>query len=525
MENGDLHLEDTLRKFNLSFTDKRAQNITIKQLLAHTSGFGHYWENKDYLAKRSWLDEISEYMEFIKDIPLDFDPGTKYQYSNIGYIILGKVIESVTGNNYYNHIQETIFEPLGMQSSNFKYKSELSSNYAKKYTRTKSGDLEEVQTELSPRGASDGGGYSTIGDLIKLSEAIFYNGFLSNKSISLMVSNYESRELTRDEWVFDLVGGAPGVSTVLGFHGPSEYSLVVLSNFDSPASENVALGVLQIISEEMSEQTIGSDPNLELYRIKGKVIDRSTKKPVPYTNIGIKNKGVGTASGEEGYFELAVPNTHKEEEITFSALGYSEERYPTMELFGQKNLEIELNEKTEQLKEVIVTGNKPKLVKAGNTTLGLFTSGAYIGGGDPGASLITRIEIPSTSCKLQKVHVHIRDNALKKEFKLRVRVLEHGLNNQPGNDILDKSIIVSSQIQKGWLVFDLSNSNLVLNNDIYLGIEWVEGLNERLSVKEAYPRISYSVSKKVESYARTTSLNNWKPIAISPNIYGEFIIK
>jgi hypothetical protein len=121
--------------------------------------------------------------------------------------------------------------------------------------------------------------------------------------------------------------------------------------------------------------------------------------------------------------------------------------------------------------------------------------------------------------------VHIRDNALKKEFKLRVRVLEHGLNNQPGNDILDKSIIVSSQIQKGWLVFDLSNSNLVLNNDIYLGIEWVEGLNERLSVKEAYPRISYSVSKKVESYARTTSLNNWKPIAISPNIYGEFIIK
>lgn len=525
VENGDLDLEDPLSKFNICFKDKRAQNITIKQLLAHTSGFGHYWENKEYLDNKPRLVQISEYMEFIKNISLDFDPGTKYQYSNTGYIILGKVIESVTGSNYYDHIQETIFKPLGMHRSNFKYKYELTSNYAKKYTRTKSGDPEEVQTDLSPRGASDGGGYSSIGDMAKLSDGIFYNGFLSNELISLMVSNYESDELTRKDWKFDLVGGAPGVSTVLGFHGPSEYSLVVLSNFDSPASESVALGVLQIISEEISEQTIGSDANPELYRIRGKVIDRSTKRPIPYTNIGIKNKGIGTASGEDGYFELEVPNTHKQEEITFSALGYSEESCPTIVLFEQKKLEIELNEKTEQLKEVIVTGDKPKLEKAGNSTLGLFTSGAYIGGGDPGASLITLIEMPSKTCKLQKVHVHIRDNDLKKEFKLRVRVLERGLNNYPGNDILDKSIIVSSRIQKGWLVFDLSKSNLIINNDIYLGIEWVEEKNERLSIKEAFPRISYSVSKKVESYARTTSLNNWKPIAISPNIYGEFIIK
>jgi hypothetical protein len=525
IESGRLQLEDSIVKFNLAFKDESASQITIRQLLAHTSGFGHYWENEDYLANKEKLDNLDKYIEFIRNIPLDFEPGTKYQYSNVGYIILGKIIESVTGNDYYHHIEKTILNPLGMNSTNYNFNRDITSNYAKRYTKTESGNLKEVSTNLSLRGASDGGGYSTVGDLSKLSNAIFYDGFLSNKSISLMTSNYESETLERNEWTFDLVGGAPGVSTVMGFHGPSGYSIIVLSNMDSPASENVLIGTLGIITEELSKPVQRIENELDVYQLKGRVVDANTKNPIPYTNIGIKNRGIGTASREDGFFNLSVENLYKSEDVIFSALGYSEERYSVLELFEKSGQIIDLNEKSEQLEEVIVTANKSKIEKVGNSTLGLFSSGAYIGGGSPGATLATIIQVPSDNSKLQKVYVHIRDNDLKKKFKLRLRILETGINNQPEKDILNKSVIVSSCVEKGWLEFDLNDMNLFFENNIYVGIEWIEELNERLSMKDAFPRISYSSSKKVQSYARTTSLNSWNPIAIKPNIYTEFITK
>jgi CubicO group peptidase (beta-lactamase class C family) len=525
IENGELKLEDSLKKFNINFKDKRANNVTIKQLLAHTSGFGHYWENEDYLNSRTNINNISKYIDFIKQIQLDFDPGTKYQYSNVGYILLGKVIEYVSGDDYYGHIQKTIFTPLEMNSTNFNFKRDINSNYAKGYSKTETGKLIEVRSNLSLRGASDGGGYSTVGDLSKLSNAIFYDGFLSNKSISLMTSNYESEALKRNEWTFDLVGGAPGVSTVMGFHGPSGYSIIVLSNMDSPASENVLIGTLGIITEELSkpQKKVNNDHNV--YDIFGKVVNANNNKPIPYTNIGIKNKGVGSASGEDGSFNLTIENKYQNDYVTFSALGYFEENYSVLELSEKSDLIIKLNEKSEQLDEVVITANKPKLKKVGNSSLGLFSSGAYIGGGKPGATLATIMQAPSDNSKLQKVYVHIRDNDLKKKFKLRLRILETGINNQPEKDILNKSIIISSSVEKGWLEFDLNDLNLFFENDFYVGIEWIEELNERLSMKDAFPRISYSSSKKTQSYARTTSLNSWNPIAIKPNIYAEFITK
>ena len=113
-EQGKLSLDDRVAKFIPNLT--RANEVTIRQLLSHTSGYQDYWP-QDYVMPMM-LQPVTA--QKILDIwarkPLDFEPGTKWQYSNTNYVIAGVIIEKVAGMPLLRFLQEKVFTPLGMKS-------------------------------------------------------------------------------------------------------------------------------------------------------------------------------------------------------------------------------------------------------------------------------------------------------------------------------------------------------------------------------------------------------------------------
>ncbi|WP_411031919.1 serine hydrolase [Spongiimicrobium sp. 3-5] len=515
IEEQRLMLDDSLEKFNFNFSDPRAHKITIRQLLAHKSGFGHYWNNPEFLKKRSDLDSISEYLDFISRKKLDFDPGSEYQYSNEGYIVLGAVIEKISGMDFYSFVNQKIFEPLNMKDTGFPYLDVLDSSFAKPYVKNQNHIWVESNQEVSLRGASDGGGYSSIRDLSILLNAVFNHNFITKKSVSLLSSNFENENLKKNGQIFELVGAFPGVSASIGFHGPTGLNIAVLSNYDSPASENVVIGVLNIITKASLKKEHHTSTKISY--LKGTVYDKNGA-PIPYVNIGIENTNVGTASDEKGNFTINIPAARINEMLTVSALGYEKQRIEIKTVQDADAMALRMTRLIEALPEVIVTGKKKKIVKVGNKGLGIVSSGAYIGGKIPGASLITKIKIESPG-KLMKLRVHIRNNRLGKNFKLRARILECIDGKNPGKDILQTNILVASNLKKGWLEFDLENSGIYLTETVFIGVEWVDKHQIKESASTAYPRVSYTPKAKAISFARANGLKDWKPIGIDPNFY------
>lgn len=113
-EEGKLSLDDHVDKYVPGLT--RGNEVTIRELLSHTSGYQDFWP-QDYVPPRM-LQPISaqEILDIWARKPLDFDPGTKWQYSNTNYVIAGLIVEKVSGMPFFDFIRERIFKPLGMHS-------------------------------------------------------------------------------------------------------------------------------------------------------------------------------------------------------------------------------------------------------------------------------------------------------------------------------------------------------------------------------------------------------------------------
>jgi CubicO group peptidase (beta-lactamase class C family) len=113
VEHGKLSLDDTVSKFIPNLT--RASEVTIRQLLSHTSGYQDYWPQDYVMPMMMHPVTAREIMETWAHKPLDFDPGTKWQYSNTNYVIAGAIVEKVSGQPLLQFLQEHVFAPLKMR--------------------------------------------------------------------------------------------------------------------------------------------------------------------------------------------------------------------------------------------------------------------------------------------------------------------------------------------------------------------------------------------------------------------------
>lgn len=244
VEEGRLSMDDKLSGFVKGFSDKRAGDITIFQLLSHRSGWQHYWDHPDYLANRDSFDSIADYMGVIKTLPLSFDPGSQEQYSNIGFIVLGAVIEKVSGKDYYTFMDEYLFTPLGMEDTDYPEFRNLPPNYA----LLGGGDEFPLNTAAA-RGASDGGGYSTVQDIYRIFNALVHDNYLNEQHLTYITTLFRASERS-ENWRVRIAGGFPGVNTTACYQAKDGLLVIVLTNNDPPLAMDMAEKLFEITREQ-----------------------------------------------------------------------------------------------------------------------------------------------------------------------------------------------------------------------------------------------------------------------------------
>jgi len=189
VEQGKVNLDDDLRTYLPEYPDKGAR-ISIEHLLTHTSGIKSYTDDPKWFAM--WRQDMTpaEIIAITQDQPLDFPPGTKFLYNNTGYVILGAVIEKVTGQAYGEFIRNSIFEPLGMTSTRYGTNFDLVLNRA--YGYSKDGDKIVNAPFLSMTQPFAAGSIeSTVDDLATWEAAVSSRKLLTEASWDRIFTSYK----------------------------------------------------------------------------------------------------------------------------------------------------------------------------------------------------------------------------------------------------------------------------------------------------------------------------------------------
>ncbi|HJT65494.1 MAG TPA: serine hydrolase domain-containing protein [Pyrinomonadaceae bacterium] len=181
VEEGKLSLDDRITKFFPDAPDTW-RNITVRHLLTHTSGMGDYPD--DFDLRRDYTED--ELVQRIKTIPLAFQPGEKWSYSNLAYVTLGVLIHKVSGKFYGDFLQERVFKPLGMTTARVISEADIVPNRAAGY-RLVDGELKN-QDWVSPtlNTTADGALYLTVYDMAKWDAALYTEKLLKRSSLDQM---------------------------------------------------------------------------------------------------------------------------------------------------------------------------------------------------------------------------------------------------------------------------------------------------------------------------------------------------
>lgn len=228
--------------------------------------------------------------------------------------------------------------------------------------------------------------------------------------------------------------------------------------------------------------------------IKGKVLNRATRQPVPYANIGIFNSNIGTLSNPDGSFSILIPQKVRNDTLHFSALGFGKKAIPVRFFQPEKPVTILLNERVIPLNAVTVTVKKERnqTFELGNRVFRggvLETDTTYAG-----RSMALLIEPKESHSKkgfafpvyLEKANLRIFRNNLK-SFKFRIRLNDiDRLTGQPGADLLQQSVVVESSMKNGWLAFDLSGFNHQISKPFFVTFEQILDLKDRTDIADGY---------------------------------------
>lgn len=208
----------------------------------------------------------------------------------------------------------------------------------------------------------------------------------------------------------------------------------------------------------------------------GQVIDADTEEPLPYVNIGLVNQNIGTVTDEAGYFELEVPgNGFADATLRFSMIGFEPQDFTLQEYRDQKILTIPLNEKATALEEVVLTTkrNKYQTKILGNKTTSQLIYAAFTTNklGNEMGFLVRGRKNPMI---LKKFNVSLVENDYGPiRFRLNFYDLKDGL---PNETLLNENIIVETDIQSGIVSKDLTPYEIVIDQDFFVAIEWIEDL-------------------------------------------------
>ena len=245
VEQGKLSYDDPLSKFMPDFPSAdAAKKIRIKHLLTHTSGLGSYFNDEFDRTSRARYRTVDEMLTLAKNEKLAFEPGARWSYSNTGMLVLGKVIEVVTKQDYFDYVREHLYKPAGMMSTDAYQLDEVNKNLAVGYQPEYANDgTKRYKNNLYMhviRGGPAGGGYSTAEDLVRFAELLKSGKLVSSATYEVLTTpkpDVNSPDygygfgVNTQTGIVGHSGGFPGISSNLDIFKGSGYVAVVLSNY------------------------------------------------------------------------------------------------------------------------------------------------------------------------------------------------------------------------------------------------------------------------------------------------------
>lgn len=248
---GKLALNDPLGKYLTDYPNQEvAAKVTIHQLLTHTGGTGDIF-GPEFEAHRLELRTLQDYVKLYGNRAPEFVPGSRWKYSNYGFILLGAIIEKVSGQSYYDYVREHIYIPAGMTSSGSEPEEKVVADRSIGYTKMHSPEGQPNTDTLPFRGTSAGGGYSTVEDLVKFANALQENKLLNPHYTELLTTGKPGTPDNTYAYGFDdhkingtrcfgHGGGAPGMNGALEICPGAGYVVAVLANMDPPAATRIS---------------------------------------------------------------------------------------------------------------------------------------------------------------------------------------------------------------------------------------------------------------------------------------------
>jgi CubicO group peptidase (beta-lactamase class C family) len=183
-EDGRLSVDDPIGKFLPDISPTLA-SILIRQLLSHTSGVANYTDLPEYISKSRNTATPNEIGALFENLPLDFEPGSAYRYSNSGYLLLGRILETVTEQSYENYLRDHIFRPLSMHQTSYLNVAPIVHGRASGYSTNSDGIYNASFLSMTWPYAAGALG-SSITDLALWHAALRDNRLISQQTLSMM---------------------------------------------------------------------------------------------------------------------------------------------------------------------------------------------------------------------------------------------------------------------------------------------------------------------------------------------------
>lgn len=262
MQEGQLSLDDSLSQWlpEVSSRIENRETITLRNLLNHTSGIPEYLGEYNQALKDNPTQSGSpqEFLKYIDGKPANFKPGDDFRYTNTNYVLLGLVVEAVTGESLASQLRERIFEPLGMNDSFYAPQEAVPGGFEPGYTTFFSTDGIPEVSPLSPtaRGFGDGAVVATAADLSRFIQALVKGELLAPTTFEQMVQdrypgsdplaffNYgfglQQIKLTEDIELWGHTGGVQGSATQMFYSPNQQFTIVTLNNTSD--GDNVQFG-------------------------------------------------------------------------------------------------------------------------------------------------------------------------------------------------------------------------------------------------------------------------------------------
>jgi CubicO group peptidase (beta-lactamase class C family) len=252
-----------------------AEKVTIHHLLTHTSGLPDYFNDQFMESSRTKFRQIADFFPLFAAQPLQFEPGSQWRYSNSNFLVLGAIVEAVSGQNYFTYVREQIYQPAGMLNTDAYEMDRETPNLAMGYTRASADDEWRNNLFLHViKGGPAGGGYSTVGDLLRFANALTTHQLLTPEYTEMVLTGkVDVPGPNGEQYAYGFQneqvngyrrvghgGGFQGINGKLDIYPDLDYTVVVLANYDPPAAQLVADRIGKLITGVEIPQAISLTP-------------------------------------------------------------------------------------------------------------------------------------------------------------------------------------------------------------------------------------------------------------------------